>query len=105
MVRMNGFRRTDPAYDRSGSKWAGVRAAGRSLAMAVGMTLLPLAVWAQDEDEKFVPMDPQTKKLQTTMFCIIGVLIIAALVWYRWRVWQIKKTGGSSVDSSLRNQD
>ncbi|HLV81445.1 MAG TPA: hypothetical protein VKT32_14255 [Chthonomonadaceae bacterium] len=57
--------------------------------------LLPLAVWAQgggDEDAP-VPLTPEVKAEQLTVFGVVALLVILFIVWYFYRRWQIQHSG------------
>ncbi|HLK61055.1 MAG TPA: hypothetical protein VKU00_31105 [Chthonomonadaceae bacterium] len=63
------------------------------LGWSVLLLLLPLALWAQrDEDEKPVPLDPQTKAMQLTAFTVVGALVVAVVIFYYVRRWQLMRS-------------
>ena len=61
----------------------------RALGMTLMLFLVPLAAWAHDEDEKPVPMDPQTQRAQLLTFGAVAVIVIAVAIFYYIRRWQL----------------
>lgn len=76
---------------------------GISVLWTLCLLALPLVVRA-DDDEKPVPLDPQTKAAQNWVFGIIALIVVLALGWYWWRRRQIIRSG-RSVDGDTRWQD
>ncbi len=89
---------TKPQSDRNRGRWLRLRAMR-------GLTLLPMlclsaAAWAQDDDEKPVPIDPKTAAAENRTLGIIALVVILFVGWYFLRRWQIthRSSGGSSND-------
>lgn len=61
---------------------------------AGAMELATTTVWAQDADEKPIPLDPATAAAQVRIFEIIALIIAAAIGFYLFRRWQITRRGG-----------
>ncbi len=82
----------------------------RSGSFLLGMALtawtllaMPPAAWA-DDDEKPVPIDPQTAAAQNRIIGIVLTLVCLALIWYYVRRWQILRSG-KQVHGTNPNQD
>ncbi len=67
----------------------------QSLLFAVGMILLPVIAFA-DDDEKPQPMTDHDKMIQGWAWVMIAVLILVPLAWYQYRKWSILKSGNQS---------
>ena len=64
---------------------------------------MPLAAWA-DDDDKPVPIDPQTAAAQNRIIGIVLTLVCLALIWYYVRRWQILRSG-NQVHGTNPDQD
>jgi hypothetical protein len=72
---------------------AWLRRAVAPIAMALLMIAASVTAFAQDPDEKPVPMDTATKSLQLWVFGGIAAVVILGGVWYGFRIMQIRRSG------------
>ena len=68
---------------------ARARNAARTLGYAVAMALTPVIAHAQHDEDKPVPLDPQTAAAQNRTLGIITLMVVLAIAWYYFRRWQI----------------
>jgi len=74
-----------------------------ALLSVLSFMVLPVAAFA-DDDEKPVPIDPQTAAQQNHIIgAILGVACLA-VAWYYWRRWQIIHSG-NQVHGTGGHQD
>ncbi|HZT42287.1 MAG TPA: hypothetical protein VFA07_08855 [Chthonomonadaceae bacterium] len=77
----------------------------QALVLTLFFTLLPLVAWAQEGDEdKPIPLTPQAKAAQLTVFGVIGLLVCLGIAWYFIRRWQILHSG-NTVHGTDQRQD
>jgi hypothetical protein len=77
----------------------------QAILLTIFFTLLPLIVWAQgDQDEKPVPLTPEAKAAQLTVFGVIGLIVCLGIAWYFIRRWQILRSG-NTVHGTDQRQD
>ncbi len=81
----------------------GVAGAIRACALLCAFMVLPLAAWA-DDDDKPVPIDPQTAAAQNWAIGIVLGLVCLSVIWYNLRRWQILRSG-NQVHGDSRHQD
>ncbi len=62
-----------------------------ALGLTLALCLLPLAAWA-DDDDKPIPLDPQTKQAQLITFGVVGGLVLAVVIFYFVRRWQLMRS-------------
>lgn len=70
------------------------RQAMLSAICTLGIAILPLAALADDDDAP-KPLDPQAMAFQNRAWAAAVILIVASFLWYRLRVWQIKRSGNT----------
>ena len=75
----------------------------QNLLFAVGMFLLPVLAFA-DDDDKPQPMSPHDKMIQSWAWTAVAALIILPIVWYQYRKWSILRSG-SQTHGSGHHQD
>jgi hypothetical protein len=69
----------------------------QTLLLTLGVLLLPLLAFAQDDDhEKVQPMSAHDKTIQSWAWVMIAALIILPIVWYKFRRWQILRSGNQT---------
>jgi hypothetical protein len=68
------------------------------------MALLPLAVWAQDDDDKPTPLDPHTKAIQLWVFGAVAGVILLFVIWY-WLRWRGTVRAGRIVEGENQSQE
>ncbi len=75
----------------------------RTFGLALLMILLPLAVWAQgqDEDEQ-IRLDPQGKAIQLWTYVIVAVVVVLIVIWYVLRRRQLLRSD-ETMDSPYRD--
>lgn len=72
--------------------------AARTMGYALAMALLPVAVLAQDADDKPTPLDPQTAAAQVKTFSVVALLVVLFIGWYYFRRWQIIRAASHHED-------
>lgn len=55
------------------------------------MLTLTVAAWAQDDDDKPIPLTPQDKSMQLWTFGAIVAVVVVFGLWYLWRVRSITR--------------
>lgn len=67
----------------------------QSLLFAVGMILLPVFAFA-DDDDKPQPMNAHDKMIQSWAWAMLAVLIVLPIAWYQYRKWSILRSGSQT---------
>ncbi len=86
------------------ARWTRFISGGRAVAATVLLALMPLAAWAQDDDDKPTPLDPQSKAIQLWVFGAVAAAVLLFVIWYLLRRRATLRSG-RIVEGESQSQD
>ncbi len=80
-----------------------LRAGWRVLLPTLMMAVLPIAAWAQSEEDEQLKIDPATAAQQNRIIGTIIALVIIFVAWYYFRRWQITHRSNRRPDDDKKD--